>query len=132
MSLVLQNAVRVGKKSSPWSKVTPKVRPTVSSALRTGTPEKADAVSESIDLLSAALEGGDDVGAVGLAGQQQAEQDPGLVRVQVAGRDEAPGKQVLFGAGESVGAGEHRPCAGAGREHDRDPPGRCGEGSHPG
>ena len=55
------------------------------------------------------------------------QQQPGLERIEESGADQAVAEQILFGAGETVGAGQQRSPAGPGGGHHGDLPGQGGQ-----
>ena len=72
-------------------------------------------------------ERGDDLGAAGAAGEEQPQQDPGLVRVQETGAEEATLAQVPLGPRSAVGRAEDRAGTGARRQQHRYRGGELGQ-----
>src|ERR1017187_10140752 len=117
-----QNSSSEGKKHSPGSNRTPKVRPVVSSwlCIRLIIPSASGDRPGLVIVQAAGAERGGDLVAAGAAGKQDVQQQPGLEGIQEARADQAPAEQVVFGARKAVGGGEDRSGARAGREGNRD------------
>src|ERR1022692_3112966 len=111
MPLSRQKSSSAGKKLSPGSNRAPKVRPVVSSWLCIGVC-RPYVFGIMADRTRRSPECGRDLLPAGAARQQHMQEQPGLERVEKSGADQAMAEQVLLGAGEAVGAGQHRPASG--------------------
>ncbi len=122
---------RAGKKLSPASNRAAKVRPVVSSLLCICV-RFAYVSSGRSRLIAPARcpERGADLLAVGPAGQQDVQEQPGLKRVEEPGADQAAPEQVLLGAREAIGGGQHRSSACPGCQDHRDLPGEGVKGGN--
>src|SRR5579859_7875522 len=104
-------------KSSPWSKVTAKVRPVFSSLAFISVPGLSDMVAAAGFGCPACLsECLLDLRAAGGCGYEHLQQQASFDWRQVAGTDQAPIQEVSFGSGKAVGLVVDRPSARPRRE----------------